>query len=77
MGPARIGAGPGRFMGPGGVGEKAYTVDRTMLRSLLLLDQADVVKFGKVFDRYECTSAGVRAFFLKIGPVWKGRCLLG
>jgi len=61
-------AGPPKF-GPGGMKSnpgsdaKAYTVDRTMLRSLLLLGQENHVKFGKAFQRYELTPTGVTAFF--------------
>jgi 2-polyprenyl-6-methoxyphenol hydroxylase-like FAD-dependent oxidoreductase len=51
----------GMQIGPGA--SKAYTVDRTMLRSLLLLGQKGHVKFGKRFTRYEITPSGVTAFF--------------
>jgi 2-polyprenyl-6-methoxyphenol hydroxylase-like FAD-dependent oxidoreductase len=42
---------------------KAYAVDRTMLRNMLLLGQENHVKFGKSFTHYETTSNGVTAFF--------------
>lgn len=41
----------------------AYTVDRTILRALLLLNQEGNIQFGKAFTHYEMTSEGVKAFF--------------
>jgi 2-polyprenyl-6-methoxyphenol hydroxylase-like FAD-dependent oxidoreductase len=55
---------------------KAYNVDRSMLRSLLLLGQEENVKFGKSFERYEVTSTGIIAFF-KDGTLEEGTLLVG
>ena len=54
--------GSGGTSGPGKAAS-AYTVDRTLLRALLLLGQEPHVKFGKSFERYELTATGVTAFF--------------
>jgi 2-polyprenyl-6-methoxyphenol hydroxylase-like FAD-dependent oxidoreductase len=61
---------------PGMFGSKAYTVDRNLLRSLLLLGQEGQVKFGKSFERYELTSTGVIASFSD-GTKEQGSFLLG
>lgn len=55
---------------------KHYTVDRTMLRNVLLLGQDDQVKFGKTFTRYEITDAGVTAHFSD-GTTAQGTLLVG
>jgi 2-polyprenyl-6-methoxyphenol hydroxylase-like FAD-dependent oxidoreductase len=69
LGPPR---GPrGENLGPGSFGsikpseaiKPVYTVDRTMLRALLLLDQGGNVEFGKSFVKYEVTESGITAFF--------------
>lgn len=61
---------------PGLHGAKAYNVDRTLLRSLLLLRQDSNIKFGKTFERYELTPTGVRAHF-KDGSTEEGTLLVG
>jgi 2-polyprenyl-6-methoxyphenol hydroxylase-like FAD-dependent oxidoreductase len=61
---------------PGMLGAKAHTVDRIMLRSLLLLDQESQVKFGKSFHHYELTHNGVNAFFAD-GTCEEGTLLVG
>jgi hypothetical protein len=55
---------------------KAFTVDRTMLRALLLLGQEGHVRLGKFFERYELTSTGVTAFF-NDGTSEEGTLLVG
>ncbi|KAE8447919.1 hypothetical protein EG329_009991 [Mollisiaceae sp. DMI_Dod_QoI] len=54
----------------------AYTVDRTMLRALLLLSQDGNVEFGKAFTHYEITCNGVKAFFAD-GTSAEGTLLVG
>lgn len=54
----------------------AYTVDRTIFRSLLLLNQAENVQFGKAFTHYETTSEGVTVFFAD-GTTASGTLLVG
>ncbi|EXJ94832.1 hypothetical protein A1O1_03230 [Capronia coronata CBS 617.96] len=51
---------PGGTNGPVG---KAYTVDRTMFRSLLLLGLESDVQFSKRFTHYTTSDAGVTAHF--------------
>ncbi|CZR61556.1 related to 2-polyprenyl-6-methoxyphenol hydroxylase and related FAD-dependent oxidoreductases [Phialocephala subalpina] len=53
-----------------------YTVDRTMFRALLLLDQEGNVKFGKSFTHYELTPNGVKASFAD-GTNSEGTLLVG
>lgn len=67
---------PGVNGHPGTFQSKAYNVDRSLLRSLLLLGQEDNVKFGKIFERYELTPTGVKAFF-KDGSIEEGTLLVG
>lgn len=57
-------------------GGYVYTVDRTMLRSLLLLGQEDHIKFGKTFTHYETTNTGVTAYFSD-GSSESGTLLVG
>ncbi|KUJ19181.1 FAD/NAD(P)-binding domain-containing protein [Mollisia scopiformis] len=54
----------------------AYTVDRTMLRALLLLGQDENIKFGKSFTHYEITAEGIKAFFAD-GTSTEGSLLVG
>lgn len=61
---------------PGLHGAKAYNVDRTLLRSLLLLRQDSNIKFGKTFERYELNPTGVKAHF-KDGSTEEGTLLVG
>jgi 2-polyprenyl-6-methoxyphenol hydroxylase-like FAD-dependent oxidoreductase len=74
---------PSKGASPAGVkfslrmsGMKAYNVDRSLLRSLLLMGQEDNIKFGKSFERYEVTSTGIIAFF-KDGTIEEGTLLVG
>lgn len=76
-------AGPGQgpaWMKMGGPGSrpmgKGYTVDRTMLRNLLLLGQEEHVKFGKSLTHYEITQTGITAFFSD-GTTYQGTLLVG
>lgn len=69
--------GPGGLKGPPGYGgAKAYTVDRSTLRSVLLLGLENFVKFGKNFQRYELTSTGIKCFF-EDGTSEEGTLLVG
>ncbi|TVY38939.1 hypothetical protein LSUB1_G003867, partial [Lachnellula subtilissima] len=74
LGPAEGPPGKPKMGGPG-VFSKPYTVDRTMLRNVLLLGQEDHVKFNKSFTHYETTFTGVTAF-LSDGTSERGTLLL-
>ncbi|KAG0647704.1 Dual O-methyltransferase FAD-dependent monooxygenase CTB3 [Hyphodiscus hymeniophilus] len=55
---------------------RAYTVDRTMLRNVLLLGQEQHVKFGKTLTKYETTDSGITAYFSD-GSSEQGTLLVG
>ncbi|KAF4637372.1 hypothetical protein G7Y89_g723 [Cudoniella acicularis] len=73
MGPAgkKVGMVP-----PGSGGQKAYTVDRTLFRSLLLLGQESHIQFGKDYTHYKITPSGITAFFSD-GSSAEGTFLVG
>ncbi|RDL38199.1 uncharacterized protein BP5553_05632 [Venustampulla echinocandica] len=77
QGPPEMKAGSsiGGMQAPEG-GFKSYAVDRTILRSLLLLDQEENIQFGKTFTHYEITPGGVTAFF-DDGTSKQGTFLIG
>lgn len=56
--------------------KSVYTVDRTVLRSLLMCNIEEHIKFGKVFTRYETAGTGVTAFFAD-GTCTEGSLLVG
>jgi 2-polyprenyl-6-methoxyphenol hydroxylase-like FAD-dependent oxidoreductase len=56
--------------------DHSYTVDRTILRNLLLLGQEDCIKFDKMFTYYETTGTGITAYFSD-GTSEQGSLLVG
>jgi 2-polyprenyl-6-methoxyphenol hydroxylase-like FAD-dependent oxidoreductase len=55
---------------------KPYTVDRTLLREVLLRGLEGDVSYGKQFERYELLENGVKAYFID-GSTAEGTLLVG